>query len=565
MARTARNTGFAVMEAQAAERVYKTAIYVRLSVLDGNKDDGDSIENQESLLREYIGDKPSFELQSVYSDNGETGVNFERSGFELLIEDIKNGSIDCVIVKDLSRFGRNYIEAGEYIEKIFPFLGIRFIAVNDGYDNVDPLTADNFSMHLKNLVNDVYARDISQKICPVLRMKQENGEFLGAWAAYGYLKSDVGFVIDEETAPVVRNIFAWRLAGLSYQMIVRKLTELSIPSPSRYRFEKGLVKNKRFENCPWRVQTITTILSNHVYLGHMVQGRKREALYLGQKQTILPEEEWIIVKNTHEAIVSQDVFDAVRQIAAEIKQAYREKLKFADVGNPENILKGLIVCGECGSHLVRYKNVRVNKHKEPKHRVWYNYICPKHAANPQSCSFISIRETAVLDTVSAYLRKMVEAALDTERLMNSRSNRMAVASERDKLTMEIEKAQQSLVRIQRYRERLYDDYLEELLTERDYLYSQNRYKEQETELNTALEALLNRQTRLNEEKTKENPWVKSLLPFSGKLELTPAVVAELVDSVTVYADKRVHVLMRFQDEYERLKDRLRMREAAGHE
>ena len=160
---------------------------------------------------------------------------------------------------DLSRFGRNYIEAGEYLEKIFPFMGVRFIAVNDGYDSIDPAASDSLSMHLKNLVNDVYARDISQKICPVLQEKQERGEFIGNWAAYGYLKSAEDkhrLVVDEETAPVVRDIFQWRLIGMDYQEIAKRLTELGIPSPSRYRFEKGMVKSKRFAASVWTGQVI---------------------------------------------------------------------------------------------------------------------------------------------------------------------------------------------------------------------------------------------------------------------------------------------------------------------
>lgn len=227
-------------------RVYSTGAYVRLSVLDGPQCDSDSIENQEALVRAYVESDPSLSLFSVYSDNGETGVDFERDDFERLLDDIRAGKVDCVIVKDLSRFGRNYIEAGEYLEKIFPFMGVRFIAVNDGYDSIDPAASDSLSMHLKNLVNDVYARDISQKICPVLQEKQERGEFIGNWAAYGYLKSAEDkhrLVVDEETAPVVRDIFQWRLIGMDYQEIAKRLTELGIPSPSRYRFEKGMVKS----------------------------------------------------------------------------------------------------------------------------------------------------------------------------------------------------------------------------------------------------------------------------------------------------------------------------------
>ena len=240
----------------AMEKVYRVALYVRLSVLDSGKKDSDTVETQESLLRQFIEGKPCFSLVSVYVDNGETGVDFKRDGFGRMMEDVRRGRVDCIIVKDLSRFGRNYIEAGEYLEKVFPFLGIRFIAVNDGYDSADPAAADGLSLHLKNLVNDVYARDISAKISPALREKQMRGEFIGTWAAYGYLKSEEDkhrIVVDRNTAPIVQDIFAWRLEGISYQKIARRLTGQGIPSPSQYRYMHGLVKDKKFADTQWQI------------------------------------------------------------------------------------------------------------------------------------------------------------------------------------------------------------------------------------------------------------------------------------------------------------------------
>lgn len=255
------------------ERIYKVGLYVRLSVLDSGKKDSDTVESQEDILRKFIEGKSEFSLVSVYVDNGQTGVNFDRDEFERLLSDVRSGKVDCIIVKDLSRFGRNYIEAGEYLEKVFPFLGVRFIAVNDGYDSLDPAASAGLSLHLKNLVNDVYARDISAKISPVLRGKQERGEFIGAWAAYGYLKSPEDkhrIVIDPQTAPVVRDMFAWRVSGLSYQNIARRLTERHILSPSQYRYQIGIMKNPKFADVPWKITTVKNILENEVYLGHMV-------------------------------------------------------------------------------------------------------------------------------------------------------------------------------------------------------------------------------------------------------------------------------------------------------
>lgn len=541
-------------------RVYQVGAYVRLSVLDGHRENSDSIENQEALLRTYIENDPSFSLYCVYSDNGETGVNFERDDFERLLDDIRMGNVDCVIVKDLSRFGRNYIEAGEYLEKIFPFMGVRFIAVNDGYDSLDPSTYDSLAINLKNLVNDVYARDISQKICPVLRGKQERGEFIGAWAAYGYLKDPEDkhrLIVDEETAPIVRDIFDWRLSGMSYQSIARELNSRGIPSPSRYRFEKGMVKDQRFSGAIWKITSVKSILSNEVYLGHMVQGRKREALWEGQKQTILPKEQWLAVKNTHEPIIGQAVFDGVQKLGEQAARVYYEKqTRFAEVTNTENILKGLVYCGSCDTNLVRYKNVRENKHKEPKFHVWYNYICPVHTAEIDRCSFTSIPETELLEVVFSVIHSQLMTALDMEKLIKGATNKSAVLSKKQQIHQRMEQARTQLNRIARLKESLCDDYLDRLMDEKDYLYAQTRYKEQETELVALLGELSAQEQSMRETQTEENPWLRTFLTFREEPFLTRKMALELVEKVIVHSKSAVTVKLRFEDEYRRLQEGL---------
>lgn len=304
-------------KAAAGERHYKTALYIRLSILDGGRDGSDTVKTQEVLLRKFIEGKPQFSLVDIYVDNGESGVSFKRNEFGRMMGDIKKGKVDCIIVKDLSRFGRNYIEAGEYLEEIFPLLGIRFIAVNDCYDSEASKAGDFWELHLRNLVNDIYARDISHKICPVLRAKQERGEFIGSWAAYGYLKSEKDkhkLAVDRETAPVVQKIFQWRLWGMSYGRIIGNLTRLEIPSPGRYRYEKGLNKDNKMAEALWKSAAVGRILANPVYLGHMVQGRRQAALWKGEVQRTMPEKQWIVAKNTHEAIVSEEDFKKVQEM-----------------------------------------------------------------------------------------------------------------------------------------------------------------------------------------------------------------------------------------------------------
>ena len=539
-------------------RVYSTGAYVRLSVLDGHQCDSDSIENQEALVRAYIESDPSLSLFSVYSDNGETGVNFERDDFERLLDDIRAGKVDCVIVKVLSRFGRNYIEAGEYLEKIFPFMGVRFIAVNDGYDSIDPATSDSLSMHLKNLVNDVYARDISQKICPVLQEKQERGEFIGNWAAYGYLKSAEDkhrLVVDEETAPVVRDIFQWRLSGMDYQEIAKRLTGLGIPSPSRYRFEKGMVKSKRFAASVWTGQVIKNMVLSEVYLGHVVQGKTRKALWKGQKRTTQPRERWTVVKNTHEAIIDRQTFDTIQRMAEQDKQTFDDRQgAFPEIVNPENILRGLVYCGNCGRKLVRQRNIRENKVKDPGIHVRYFFYCYNHAEDSSRCVGVRVPEDVLLEAVSQVIQSHFATALDMEMLLKSAGRKALNLSKKQEILQRIMQAEEQLERIARLRETLYDDYLDHLMNEHDYLYARNRYIEQEEEQRALLEELEAQNAAVMEPGTGEPAWLRALLAVRETPELTRGMALELIDRITVYSSSNIAVRLRFEDEYESMKE-----------
>lgn len=560
MARKSRKLAPIILLEQTNTKIYNVGLYVRLSVLDSGKKDSDTVQNQESILRSFIADKAEFCLKSVYVDNGETGVHFKRDAFEDLLEDVRTGSINCVIVKDLSRFGRNYIEVGNYLEKVFPCLGVRFIAVNDRYDSIDPSTASTLSMHLKNLVNTVYATDISAKICPVLRGKQERGEFIGAWASYGYFKlaeDKHSLIVDDDVAHIVRDIFQWRLQGISYQMIARKLNDLGIPSPSAYRYNIGLVKDKRLKDLPWRVSTIKAMTSNEVYLGHMVQGKKREALWKNQKQNRVPKDQWIMVKNTHEAIIDNVLFEGVQQVNAQAKADYHAKqLRFAELENTENILKSLVYCGDCGKLLARYKNVRENKTTEKQYHVWYNYICPYHANDPSKCSFISIPEKDLLAAVFAVIETQMALAMDIDKMIKSAKRRSSIVGERGRLQTKIKQTLNEIERMEHHRNTLYDDYLEKLMTEQDYVFAQKRYKDKLAVLGQELEQLKQADSKLNENPIEVNPWLAALLRFRDEPVLTRGMAEALIDHVIVYDKATIHVTLRYEDELQRLQGEL---------
>lgn len=368
--------------------------------------------------------------------------------------------------------------------------------------------------------------------------------------AYGYRKSEKDkhkLVIDEKTASVVRDIFSWRLAGLSYKDIVRRLTAQGIPSPGKYRYMEGLIHDKRFSNVPWRVETIKLIMGNEVYLGHMVQGRKRECLFQGIKQELLPKEQWIIVENTHKAIIDQLVFDEVQQINLAKKQKWKAlKERFPEVGYTENILKGLVCCSICGERLTRRRNIRENKYKTPKIQVWYQYICPAHVSDPSRCSFQGIKEQELLQAVFEAIRMQVQLAGNMERIVRFQKEK-PIRKEQAQIELQLQKERTELEKIKQHKEKLYDDYADSLMDEQDYLYAQARYKEKETALQRHISELNISLESYSREELDENTWLKNTLRFQDVTELTQEMASALVEKITVYHDMALQITFRFQD------------------
>ena len=303
------------MEKLIKSKCYRAAIYVRLSKEDGDKVESDSIVNQKELIRQYIKDKPDIEVHSVRVDDGYSGANFDRPAFQQMLKDIRSGQIDCVIVKDLSRFARNFVEAGRFLDQEFPLYGVRFIAINDGYDSIQRKGgADDIVLPFKNLVNDAYCRDISVKIRSQLEVKRKKGDFIGSFAVYGYLKDPDDrhkLVIDEYAADVVRDIFKWKLEGLSQQRIAECLDDQGILSPMEYKRYCGMKYKSGFQVNPkaiWTAVAIGRILKNEFYVGTLVQGKRSTPNHKIKKLMQKPENEWVRIEHNHEPIIEREIF-----------------------------------------------------------------------------------------------------------------------------------------------------------------------------------------------------------------------------------------------------------------
>lgn len=538
------------MQHNTETKIWNATLYLRLSRDDGDKEESNSITGQRELLRDFIRTRPELREYAVRIDDGFTGSNFERPSFKKMLKDVKAGRTNCIIVKDLSRFGRNYKETGNYLERIFPFLGVRFIAVNDGFDTLTARRgADGYLVPLKNLINEVYSKDISRKSGSALAAKQKNGDFIGAWAPYGYRKREDNshkLEPDEATAPIVRQIFRWRAEGVSFTQIARRLNDEGIPSPSAYLYNIGVCKTEKYNGVSWYVQTVKNLLSRQVYIGHMVQGRKRQSFYENRGQYRTPKEDWIIVENTHKPLIDRETFDKVQALAQRRNEEYFEALgRFTHLETTENILKGLVYCADCKRPLVRYKNVSHEK------KLWYTFICPTHANDIGSCPLKNIREDALFPMLLQAIQTQIALAADMEAIVRRVNSSHKYRKQTATLQGKLDAAKRALKRCNGLYDSLYQNYVDQLMTEQEYMTLKRRYKAEAEEAERLIEALTRRQAA-EAAHTPENPFLAAFGSFRGADVLTKEMAQALIERVYVDGDGNIEIVFRYRDEYKEL-------------
>ena len=556
MARKSKRLIAAEQAVPLSGNIYNVAIYVRLSIEDKYYKNGtDSLVTQEEMALEYMKNKADMKLYKVYSDNGETGSNFERQGFQDMMYDVYNGKVNCIIVKDLSRFGREYIEMGDYLEKIFPLIGVRFIAINDHYDN--NVTSFDISVPIKNIINTLYAKDLSKKSAAALRIKQQNGEFIGTYASYGYMKSKEDkhkIVIDEETAPVVKMIFEWKAQGFSYASIGRKLYDMGVMPPCRYRYDKGILKGKRYSEIVfWSQRTLKTILENEVYIGNMVQGRRKSRFFEGMNEVKVDKQDWSVVKNTHEPIISQELFDKVQKQLAMTRERYFENLgKYDKVSNKENIFKKKLVCGNCGTPLTRYKNVG----KENKKKVSYSYICPRHALYPNQCNFLSISEKDLKEIVMSSIKMQMSYLSDMEIMFLNIAGSKEVKKKQADLTRAISDSLANISYIRTSRIRIAYDLAKGLICDEEFNTIKNEFDKQLRAETEKLDGI--RKKRDKFDKIISAPkWISELKKYHDSKILTKDMVEAFIEKIIIYPDKRIEIMWTYSDNQSELMSLIR--------
>ena len=510
-----------------------TAIYARLSLENNGREDEESITSQLTLLRTYVHENPEFDLVDTYVDNGYTGTNFNRPEFNRLITDLNHGRVSCVIVKDLSRFGRNYIETGMLIETVFPKLNIRLIAINDHFDSARPEDRDSISVPMKNMINEMYSRDASRKgiIANRIRQHKENVLPYGK-APFGYQKNSRGtqYVVDREKADYVRIIFLWRQLGVKSSDICERMNLLGVELPS-----EGLNNRK----CGWWTPaSISNILKNPTYLGNLYFGKVINRLgKKGRITKVIPKEQWVVHENTHEAIVTEldyELANAKRQKNTDKKSVFYH--------SPTNYLKTMVYCKDCGRKMI---TVDSGYNKNTKRR-FMRFYCGKIANHAEFCNnsvsedFVKV---IVMDSIRIQLKLMTDKAEIIKAAKESRNGKDLTLS----IDKKIKFAETELSDQKEKRSRLFEDYHTGLVDKEDFDHIAAKTRARIQELEDTLKDL----TRQRDEYTRA---INNYLALIGELKIDSddegyddELVGKMVERVEITRDKRVEVVFKSND------------------
>lgn len=532
-----------------SKKIYHAAIYVRLSKEDGDvatvgKRESNSISNQKDLIKNFLKDKKDIVVVSERVDDGYSGSNFERPAFQMMLEDIKKGIVDCVVVKDLSRFGREYIDAGKYIERLFPALGVRFIAINDHYDSLEGKSqADEIVIPFKNLINDAYCRDISIKIRSHLEVKRKNGEYIGAFTPYGYQKDSDNknkLVIDVYAAGIVKEIYRMKLSGMSQTAIANVLNKQGVLSPMEYKHSLGIRIQDNFkthEQAEWSAMSVKRILENEVYTGTLVQGKRTTPNHKVKKLMKKPETDWVRIEKNHEAIVSEREFALVqRLLGIDTRTSPNEEKVYP--------LSGLVVCGDCGAMMIK-RDVPAGG------KIYAYYICSRHAATKE-CAAHRIPMKKLEETVLELVKIHIENILDMKKIMDFIHAVPFQELDIKELETRKEAKEKEANRCRELRDYLYEDFREGIISKEDYKELHDGYTEKRKKAEEAIRNIDQQIREILESKSDKYHWLDYFAAHQNIQEITRTVAVELIDQILIYDKKHIEVRFNFDDCYQSL-------------
>jgi len=524
---------------QNAPDEWKAALYLRLSKEDGDKEESDSITNQRELLRSHVQKNlPDVTIADEKVDDGFSGASFDRPRFNQMMEDIRAGKINCVIVKDLSRFGRNFTEAGKYIENVFPFLGVRFISVNDGIDSMAKKSrSDEIVVPFLNLIHDAYARDISIKIRSALDTKRKKGAFIGAFAVFGYIRPTKGsnkLVIDEAAADVVRLIFKWKLDGQSAQAIADRLNDMGIPSPMEYKKSLGLNYSTSFAKSGktmWSAVAVFRVLRDETYTGVMIQGKCATPNHKIKKKFQKPQADWARVDGMHDAIIGIEDFE----LAARLMERDTRTAPGADAVYP---FSGMASCGLCGENMIR-KTVKANG------KSYVYLVCCRN------CKGARIAEDTLTNATASALQMHIDNIINLERVLRFIDGLPLKQEEVQKLDGQIIARRAEIERYDKLIFSLYDSLDSNIISQEEYLQMKARYNALKEDAEQAIISLSREIGDIITLGGEKNQWIERFRQYHNFNEITRRMVITLIDTITVHPGSRLDLLFRYRYDYER--------------
>lgn len=525
---------------------WKAALYIRLSREDGDNRESYSVTSQREILSQYVKQHEDIEVYDIYIDDGYSGTNFDRPGFQRMMDDVYAGNVNCVIVKDLSRFGRNYTETGKYLDDIFLRFKIRFIALNNGYDsyagNMNSAT-QCVTLGVTNVINESLAATTSVNIRGTLDASRKKGEFIGSFACYGYKKDPKDrhkLIIDEEAAEIVRMIFNLFISGKSVIGITRELNDMGIMNPTDYKHSQGLnyrANSNIGDKGVWCDQTVRRILKNEMYIGNMVQGKNTNMSYKIKKCVAVPKENWIIVEGTHEPIIDLDTFKKAQSL-------FNNNTKILKATNTVDKFAGLVKCADCH----RAMGKKTNNHDYGTY-VYYRCVTSTKISK-DACSTHSIRYDKLEEAVYVTLRTLIDMALDIEQFVyevEKKAERQQKISlyqrTKDQYYAEIEK-------LKKHSMSLYPDWKDGAITQEEYTSLKADINEKIKAVEQKIKGVEEKEREVLDKDIRKNEFIKHFCEYADIGELTRPMLVELVDSIYVHREGNITINFKFRDAFE---------------
>ena len=516
--------------------------YVRLSYTDDKSSESDSVINQKKLIEDFVKKNPDIEIVSEKVDDGYSGIVFDRPAFMEMICDIEAGKVNCVIVKDLSRLGREHSETARYLRRVFPAYGVRFIAINDNIDTAKDSSGDDLSVSLKSIMNDAYCRDISVKTRSALAAKRKNGDFVGACVVYGYKRADDNknqLAIDEYASRVVQDIFRMKIEGVSALGIANELNRLNIYSPFEYKKSKGLPHAKGGfadkKNSKWSATTIFRILRDETYTGTLIQGKQETSNYKLKDLSVKPVSEWIRIEDTHEAIIRKPDFDLVQKIL-------QLDTRTAPFETGVHLFSGIIICGCCGARMTRKTVPYKNDTK------YYYYRCPTGKKN--HCTTPMIKEADLIDFMLEYMKTYIGNIITLDDLINTKSQQKIMTRLISRYMAQIKENRQELEKINKVKASLYENLVSGILTRDDYQLHRKQFAEEAESVKSVIEQLKQELEDVRNNTSERLKWMEHFKRFEDLQELDRKAVIQLVQAIKIESKTEIAVDFRYKDEYE---------------